>query len=181
MGAIDIGSGAANYNSTLEDSYTYIDLGNPANDTGTLTQFQTYFKSDGSNFVMGTFDETGTDEYDDRDYETIGSVASKSLQTFSGLDCDVQSGDFIGCYFTAGQLEFASVGSEGYCNVLGSQFGAGATTYTCSGSGTCALYGTGASPGWSNIAEVNTTLDENIAEVNTVLQANIAEVNTSPV
>jgi len=95
MAEIDIGAAAIDRASTLLDNRTLVCLDNPANGAGTLDTIEIWAGIDLVGCKAGTFYGSGT-SYTGRDYETIGSVTSGSKQTFSGLDCDVTSGDYIG-------------------------------------------------------------------------------------
>ena len=143
MATIDVGPGAINRASALNKDSTFIDTGNPANDTGTLDTFEIFANEGMMNVVIGTFSGSGT-SYDDRDYETIGTVTSGSKQTFTGKNCDVSSGDLLGIFWSMnGKLEQDTSGGSGIYYVSGSKFGAGSATYT-SGSGRAAsIYATG--------------------------------------
>ena len=101
MGAIDIGAAAIDRPSSQPNDKTYIALANPANDTGNIASFELWFVTNASGVIVGTAYGSGGD-YTTRDHETIGSVTSGSKQTFSGLDCDVTTGDYAAIYYAAG-------------------------------------------------------------------------------
>jgi len=145
MAAIDIGPGAIDRNATRGAGYTLIQIDNPANDTGWLTTFEVWAKTDASGVKIGTFSGSGT-SYDDRDYETIGNVTAGSKQTFSGLNCDVVTGDFLGVFFTGGTLEGSDSGEAGVYYKAGDQFGTGAQTYTLQAGFEDSIYGTAVAP-----------------------------------
>lgn len=139
---IDVGSGAADYDVYRSGNTTYIDLTNPANDSGTLDTVEMWFRTTGSGVKIGTFSGSGT-SWNDRDYETIGTVTSGSKQTFTGVDIDVVTDDILGCYFTTGLIELASSGGTGLGSINVDTFGAGATTYTFENNLRIAIYATG--------------------------------------
>ncbi len=148
MAAIDIGGGASARGSYTANLYTYVDSNNPANDTGTLTSFELWIDVDGGNatgVIVGTFSGSGT-SWDDRDYETIGNVTAGSKQTFSGLNCDVTTNDYIGIYTATGRFEKEETGGAGIGYYSGSAFGGGAQTYTWQTGRVISVYGTGATP-----------------------------------
>jgi len=104
MAVIDIGSPAvydASYNGS---GYTYINMNNPANDTGKITSVEIYANTILSDCEVATFYLVSGSNYSTRDTHTIGTVPSGSKQTFSGLDISVEAGDFIGIYFSGGRL-----------------------------------------------------------------------------
>jgi len=105
--AIDIGPAAIDRSTFFDSGYTIVAKENPANDTGTITRVEIFAVSgkDLADCEVATFYVVSGDNLSTRDSETIGSVTSGSKQTFSGLDMDVQSGDYIGIYYSAGQLE----------------------------------------------------------------------------
>ncbi|MFA5439643.1 MAG: hypothetical protein WC259_07220, partial [Dehalococcoides sp.] len=142
MSAIDIGSAAIDRALTFGDSSTRILADNPANDTGILDTVEVWFNTNASGVKVGTFSGSGTD-YDDRDYETIGSVTAGSKQTFTGLSISVATGDFIGWYCSAGYLERSATGSGQYSKI-GDYFGSGSNTYTLTANINGSLYATGA-------------------------------------
>ena len=127
MGAIDIGHGAADGTNVCYGSRTYVDLTNPANDTGTLTSFELWCASDGAAVKVGTFSGSGG-TFTNRDYETIGAVTSGSKQTFTGKSCSVSSGDYIGIYDTTDSVERHGLSGSGIYHKIVDAFGAGAQT-----------------------------------------------------
>ena len=98
MATIDIGAAALDRDSQFFP-YTFVLKDNPANADGSITSVELWAKTDLSNCEVATFIDEGSDTFSTRDYETIGSVTSGSKQTFSGLDMDVQTGDYIGTFF----------------------------------------------------------------------------------
>jgi len=176
MGAIDVGPGATNRASTSIGGSTNILVTNPANDSGTLTSFEVWAQSNLASFKMGTFSGSGT-SYDDRDYESIGAVTAGSKQTFTGLNCDVVTGDFIGAHWTTGNMEAATSGGGGMYYVLGDKFGGGSATYALGSGYELSLYATGATAGWANIAKINGIAAGDIAKINGVAVADIAKVD----
>ena len=179
MAAIDIGPGASDRGNSWDISgYTIIDKTNPANDAGTLTSFELWYNSGGGNAAnvkIGTFSGSGT-SYDDRDYETLGTVTAGSKQTFSGKDCDVTSGDFLGIYQSSAWMESEATGGSDCYYYLGDAFGGGAQTYTLVSSWIISIYGTGV-PGWLNIGKVSGATATDLAKVNSVAVGDISKLN----
>lgn len=151
MAVIDIGHGCYDGSLDAGATYTNVDIDNPANESGTLTSFEIWMVSTGSGVKIGTFYGSSTD-YTCRDYESIGSVTSGSKQTFTGKNCTVESGDFIGCYSSSGAFEAGSGGSGQYYK-NGDHFSDGTQTYALRSSGGpyyVSIYGTGTtSVGWT--------------------------------
>ena len=171
---IDIGSSAANRTALASGNRTYVVADNPANATGILDTFELWFATTGYDCKVGTFSGSGT-SYDDRDYETIGTVVSGSKQTFSGKDCDVTTGDYIGVYFGSGTLEASSSGYSGLYYISGDQFGTGAQTYTLVAGYTCSLYGTGETPPPVSAPTVTTQAVSSIQETTATGNGNITD------
>jgi hypothetical protein len=150
-----------------------------ASETGTLTVFQLWWAIDATAVKVGTFSGSGT-SYTNRDGETLGDMTAGSLQTFSGLNCDVTSGDFIGVHSDTGFIELTASGSAFYY-YSGDAFGAGAKTYDTPGDRTISLYGLDALPasGPANLKSYNTNLKANIKTINTNAIANCKSLNTN--
>jgi len=140
---IDVGPGAINRTQVFGYGNTDIDLANPANDTGIIDTFEVWANTSmtGTNKI-GTFYGSGTD-YTSRDYETIGTVEDGAKRTFSGLDIDVETGDFAGIYYSVGNLEAATSGGSGVYDKAGDQFGTGEQTYYLFVDRVISIYGTG--------------------------------------
>jgi hypothetical protein len=171
---IDIGSAAVDRDECIGGGATFIDLANPANDTGVITSVELWFTANHTGVKVGTFYGSGTD-YTNRDFATIGNVTGGSKQTFSGLSIDVTSGDFIGVYYNVvipEGLEMSTSGGTILYTCFGDQFGTGLQTYSSSPPGfALSLYGIGASgvsaptvtvQSASNVEETTVTLTGNI-------------------
>ena len=144
---IDVGAGAdgrSSFASTVGD--TFIDYNNAANDTGSLDTFEAYFYLNGANVKIGTFYEDSLPDFTSRDYETIGAITSGAKRTFTGKDCDVTSGDWVGVYATAGRIELDTSGSGLYRTNSTDGFGATKTYTLLSDTYAISLYATGETP-----------------------------------
>lgn len=98
-------------------NYTYIDKNNPAVVRGKITSIEVWAASDMGGLEIATFYKPDPDNFPSkfttRDTHNIGNVTAGSKQTFSELDIDVEEGDFIGYYWTSGQLEVDTSGGNG--------------------------------------------------------------------
>ncbi|MBA7538423.1 hypothetical protein ES705_30698 [subsurface metagenome] len=119
MALIDIGSPATNRNVSRGSEWTIILKANPANASGKITSIEIWAANTLSNCKVATFYGTWPMSMSTRDYETIGTVTSGSKQTFSGLDRDVEAGDFIGIHYSSGAMEESSTGYDGFNYVAG--------------------------------------------------------------
>ena len=142
---IDVGAGAIDRGSSDGAGATDIDLNNSANATGYLDTIEIRAATTMGGTKAGTFSGAGTD-WTNRDYETIGTVTAGAKRTFTGKDCDVTLGDFIGAYWTSGRIELDTSGFDSYAYKVGDQFGAGEQTYGVDAGISISLYGTGETP-----------------------------------
>ena len=143
MSIIDIGSGAIDRAAYWSENETIIDRNNPANASGSINTWEFWFYANASGVKVGTFYGSGV-AWTNRDYETIGNVASGSKQIFSGLDTTVETDDLSGIYFISGRIERDYSGGVGLFHKTGDQFGAGEQTYDVTASGNIiSNYGTG--------------------------------------
>lgn len=113
MSAIDVGAEAIDRDGTTDIGSTHINHENPANDTGALTSVELWCSSQLSNCEVATFEEISEDRFTTRDSSALGTVTSGSKQTFSGLDIEVETGDYIGFYASSGVMEKTTVGEAG--------------------------------------------------------------------
>lgn len=109
--AIDIGAGTFNGDTYKHSARTGLDLTNPANASGSLSTFKVWTNGDCTLSYIGTFFGSAGN-FSCRDYESLGSITAGSEQTFTGKNCSVQSGDYIG-FFGNGHLECNSSGGSG--------------------------------------------------------------------
>lgn len=152
MAVIDIGSGAIDRNWYGTTGRTYIDVGNPANDTGTITSFEIWAYSNMSNVECATFLVVSGNNLSTRDSEAIGSVTAGSKQTFSGLSMDVATGDYLGFYHSAGLIERDTATGNGYWYASGDYIPCTNQAFSLVSTTTAiSLYGEGATgaAGWS--------------------------------
>jgi len=145
--AIDIGATASNRNSSSSYAYgTVVDRTNPANGTGKITFLAIYPYQAMQNIQVATFycpDPVNFPEkLSTRDSE---SIANTSGYTEYLVDLDVVEGDFIGLYFTAGQIEATNPTTNGTWKLAGDQIPCTNATFAAHNF-TLSIYGTGATP-----------------------------------
>lgn len=114
---IDIGVPAQERTGVWYDR-TLINKTNPANATGKITSVQIYANVSLSNCEIATFYVVSGDNLSTRDYETIGTVTSGAVRTFS-VDLDVVAGDYIGIFYTSGEIEADSDGDGCWGSSIG--------------------------------------------------------------
>ena len=117
--AIDIGAPAINRGGWGYYGYTRIGLTNPANGSGVIDTIEVWAVENITGLRVGTFYLVSGTTYRCRDSVTIGNVTAGSKQTFTGLSIDVVAGDYIGCYFVSGLIEYDTVGGAGNYSILG--------------------------------------------------------------
>ena len=145
---IDIGSPAINRDGYLDMAWTYIDLTNPANASGKITSVEIYARANYNlaNCEVATFFLVSGSNYSTRGTHTIGAVTGGSKQTFSGLDIEVEAGDFIGIRFSSGHLEFDTSGGTGILYKSGDYIPCTNETFSVyDANGILSLYGAGGS------------------------------------
>lgn len=168
--AIDVGPGAIDRSSSNPTSqYTIVLMGNPANASGKITSFEVYAYTDLAGLKFGTFYGSGT-SWTVRDYESIGSVTSGSKQVFSGLDCDVSTGDCIGTYRSSGAIKRDTSEHGGFVYKSGDYFGGGTNTYTAVPDYAESFYATGV-----HIATVTTQEESDVTLTSLTANGNITD------
>ncbi len=110
--AILIGSAAINRGSST-GAHTLVNKAATATGTGTISTVEIYTGTGLSNCEVATFFVVSGNNLSTRDTEVIGAVTGGSKQTFSGLDMDVVTGDYLGTYYTAGNIDLETSGGSG--------------------------------------------------------------------
>jgi len=148
MAAIDIGAAATDRAASgAIGNETFIFAENPANDNGAITSVEFYCTGALVDCEVATFENVSGDNFTTRDSETIGAVASGSKQTFSGLDMDVETGDYIGVYASDGDFEL-DLSGDGFRYKDGDQIPCtNATFSSLVANRTYSLYGEGGTAG----------------------------------
>jgi hypothetical protein len=183
-GSIDVGPGAVSRASSQGTTFTMVDRNNAANADGTLDTMEFYFTSggDGSNVKCGTFSHSDSTHAAMRDYETIGTVTKGSKQTFTGLNCDVVTDDYLGIYYTGGYLYQVGSGNSGYMRsgYLSNYFtDNNAHNYNDVANAALSLYATGteAGGGWVNIGKVGGIAAASVGKINGITNTSIGKLN----
>ena len=155
-----IGPGATERGTTGYGNFSVVDLANPANDTGTIDTFELWFSGVAITGVkVGTLQNTGGTNFNPRDHEVIGNVAEGSKQTFSGKDCAVVAGDYIGFYSATGTIYLDLAGGSGNHRIAGDQWGAGDIDWgALQADRAISIYGTGNTPAVDHTKELADTV-----------------------
>lgn len=145
---IFVGAPAINRGSTL-GAFTLIN-NNSANESGIITSVEIWCDNDLTNCEVAIFFNVSGNNFSTRDYEYIGAVEDDAKRTFS-VDLDVEAGDYIGMYFTAGYIERDTSGCDGLWVKSGDSIPCTNITFTSYATSALSLYGTGTTDvGWGH-------------------------------
>lgn len=143
---IDVGVEAIDRDYTITSDRTVINKTNPANASGKITSVEIYASSNMTGAIVVTFyrpDPTGQPDYlVARDSYEIGSVTAGSKQTFE-VDLDVEAGDYLGVYFSAGWIERDNSGGDGIWYKVGNYTQTTGDNFDPIGNWVLSLYATG--------------------------------------
>ena len=141
---IDVGADPIDRTDSYFGLLTLIDKNNPANASGTLHSVKIWAYTNITGLRVGTFYTTNGDTLKCRDSELIGDVEAGAERTFTELSITVVEGDYIGCYFTGGDIEGDLSGFSGVWTMFGEYIDPGDEwTYTLGAECAISLYGYG--------------------------------------
>lgn len=111
---ICLGSSVVARGGTFNPGQTGINLDNPSTVSGEVIKVTLRFTGEGTatGVEVGTFYLVSGTTYKCRDSEEIGNVTKGSKQYFD-VDIDIEVGDFIGVYATAGDVGYSVTGGTG--------------------------------------------------------------------
>jgi hypothetical protein len=165
VAVIDIGAAAIDRASRVNLLYTFVEGSNPANDTGKIDTVEMWLDIAGTGIEVATFIHEGSNVLSTRDYEAIGSVAAGSKQTFTGLNMDVATGDYIGICGTAGEIDTDSSGGTGLWYKSGDNIPCTSQTFAWIADYIISLYGTGASvTAWAKSLSDTVAISDSISK-----------------
>lgn len=149
MADIDVGATASDRGENFLYGYTIIVLDNPANATGKINHIEIFAHLDMTGVVVGSFYLVSGVTYKCRGSASIPNVTGGSKTTLTAptdfTAFDIEVGDYIGCYFTFGNMERDAAGYAGLYYASGKHIDPDdSTTYTLSEGHTISLYGEGA-------------------------------------
>ena len=139
---IDIGSPAINRESFFGDGKTIIAKDNPANHDGKIYTIEIWASTNLTNVEIGIFEEVSANHFTTRDNVLIGTVTSGEKKSFD-VEMNVETGDFLGIYYSDGYLERDESGYGGMWYVNGDQIPCTNQNATFLGGDTISVYGTG--------------------------------------
>ena len=146
---IDIGMPAINRGSSFSP-FTIVNIGNPANDSGKITSVEIWSLNDLTACEVATFFVVSGNNLSTRDHEAIGNITKGSKQTFP-VDLNVETGDYLGMYFTIGNIERDTSGYDGCWFLSGDNIPCSDVTFSVVAGDAISLYGTGTTAvGWGH-------------------------------
>jgi hypothetical protein len=120
--------------------YTYVNIGNPSNASGRLKQVQIFVNNQMQGVVVATFSATG-DTLTAKSKFPIGNLF-QGLQ-ICDVDLPVSQGDYIGIYFSSGDIAANFDGGPGLWRSAGDQTGCLNQPFIRYDGFSLSLYGTG--------------------------------------
>ena len=140
MAVITLGSDATD-RAGAHATATIICEESPASTAVLITSVSIWANTNLSGCIVATFYNTGGNNFTARDSHSIGTVTAGSKRTFS-VNLIALAGDYIGIYFSGGQIDIATGGGQGLW--LGSgDLTSGSGTYSHQSTWVMSLYGTG--------------------------------------
>lgn len=141
---IDIGADPTDRSYSYPWGDTLINKDNPANASGILHTIKVWALTNITGLRVGTFYTTDGNHIKCRDSAVIGDVEAGAERTFTGLSITVEEGDYIGCYYTSGDIEADYSGFPGIWYHPGEYIDPGDQVYYSFYSGDAlSLYGIG--------------------------------------
>ena len=111
MATIDIGAAASDRESSSPPGFTYLDLANPATDSGTITSIAVYVAVGVTTFTVGIFSLVSGTTYVCRSAASLGNLDT-GLQTINDLSLAVEEDDVIGGYWLSGSVDRDNAGGS---------------------------------------------------------------------
>ncbi len=112
--AVDIGCEAIDRESALAAGYTLINKTNPATVSGEVTSVDIAAAGSTINGLrVGTFYTINGDTLKCRDSEAIPGTIPANGHVTKAVSLAVEIGDYIGCYYTSGSIEWSLSGLQG--------------------------------------------------------------------
>ncbi len=171
--SIDVGPGAINRDADTGTTYTVVDAGNPANATGNLTSFHIWATYDMTGVKVATFFVVTSNNLTARDWESIPGTVVAGAERIYTVNLDVVAGDYIGIWWTGGNLERTSASGTGYWYVAGDQTACVNKTFSWATPRAISIYATGATPAVAPTVITNNALS--VEETDSTLSGNLTD------
>jgi len=146
---IDIGYPANNYAGSTSPS-TNVSRANPANESGKITSVSVWVEASYgtlTNVEIAIFYIVSGNNLSTRSSQSVADLAT-GFQTVP-VNLNVQAGDVIGIFYTAGRISKDNTGADGWWYLAGDNIPCTDTTFTLSATQCLSLYGSGTTEvGW---------------------------------
>jgi len=110
---VDIGPGAIDRAAALTHDHIYIDLANPANHSGWITNLEIWAATNLVVAKVASYYDAGGGVFCCRDCVGLNSVPDGSKQTYNNVLLWVEAGDYLGVGHQAGAMEVDTSGGSG--------------------------------------------------------------------
>ena len=157
--AIDAGETAID-RPTVAVSGTFIDGNNAANATGLITQVSIYSEVALEGIEVASFIQwqPGVNDFTTRANVSLANQGGAGLTTYNAptdfSPFEIRTGDYLGIYFTAGEIDADTGGIAGHWYKVGDNIPCTTTEFTFSASRRLSVYATGVQLGQINIGDV---------------------------
>jgi len=166
----DAGSAAIDRTNRQLGNITYIELANPADFTGKITNVAIFAVSgwDMVSAKVATFRAVDATHYTAISVTgNLGAVAGGSVKNFA-VNLDITAGDFIGIYFTAADaaIELSLTGGVGIASLAGDQTACSNAAFTVTANWAISLYGATTAVG-VNVWDTNSKMVQHMVDATT--------------
>ena len=157
--AIDAGNLAIDRLRSIGPGYTFIDGENPANATGLIFEVSIYSDVALEGIEVASFIQwqPGVNDYTTRANVSLANQGGAGLTTYTAptdfIPFEVRSGDYIGIYYTAGELDHEFGGEAGHWYKEDDHIPCTTETFTFFAGVKMSLYATGYQLGHINIGD----------------------------
>ncbi len=105
--AVDIGSDAVNRPSITGTNDTFINKTKPASIDGAINSIEIWAASNITGLIVGTFYTTNGNTLKCRDSEAIAGTITAGSKVTKAVSITVETGDYIGCHFSGGNVRLS--------------------------------------------------------------------------
>jgi len=111
--AVDIGEEAIDRGAALPAGFSAINENIAITESGTITLSDIYAVAEITGLKVGIFYKTNGNTLKCRSVQTIPGAIASGSKVSKAVSLAVEIGDYIGCYFTGGEIEWSSSGYTG--------------------------------------------------------------------
>ena len=129
-------------NASMIAEYTVLNRSIVATGSGTITEIDISVKVQVTGLIIAIFQEVSPNRFTARSSQAIGTLAP-GIHNDVAVSLAVEAGDFIGCYYGAGELYSISVGYDDIMYVAGDETECVNIEFAALADDAIYLYGTG--------------------------------------